>query len=401
MCLRDERVLLGVSGGIAAYKSAELVRRLREAGAQVRVVMTEGAKRFITPLTLQALSANPVRDSLWDEGAEAAMGHIELARWATRVLIAPATADTLARLAHGQADDLLSTLVLATSAPLAVAPAMNQQMWAHLATQANVALLCGRGVQVFGPGSGDQACGEVGPGRLLEPAQLVALLASQVRANAPLAGVRMLITAGPTFEDIDPVRFIGNRSSGKMGFAVAAAAAAMGAEVTLIAGPVALPTPASVQRIDVRSAAQMLAAVMAALPGQEIYIGAAAVADYTPATVADKKIKKTAADMSVALDRTTDILATVAAATPRPFVVGFAAETHDLEHYARDKLQRKGLDLIAANLVGCAGGGFEADCNTLQVFWADGARTLGPDSKTAVAQQLLGLIAERRSLASA
>ncbi|MDP2185445.1 MAG: bifunctional phosphopantothenoylcysteine decarboxylase/phosphopantothenate--cysteine ligase CoaBC [Xanthomonadales bacterium] len=401
MCLRDERVLLGVSGGIAAYKAAELVRRLRDAGAQVRVVMTEGAKRFITPLTLQALSGNPVRDSLWDEGAEAAMGHIELARWATRVLIAPATADTLARLAHGHANDLLSTLVLATAAPVVVAPAMNQQMWAHPATQHNVATLRGRGVQVFGPGSGDQACGEVGPGRLLEPSELVSLLAEQIRANALLAGARVLITAGPTFEDIDPVRFIGNRSSGKMGFAVAAAAAAMGAEVTLIAGPVALPTPASVKRIDVRSAAQMLAAVMAELAGQDIYIGAAAVADYTPACVADKKIKKTAADMAVALDRTTDILATVAATSPRPFVVGFAAETHDLEHYARDKLQRKGLDLIAANQVGCAGGGFEADCNTLQVFWADGARTLGPDSKTAVAQQLLGLIAERLTMANA
>ncbi|MDP1696546.1 MAG: bifunctional phosphopantothenoylcysteine decarboxylase/phosphopantothenate--cysteine ligase CoaBC [Xanthomonadaceae bacterium] len=401
MCLRDERVLLGVSGGIAAYKAAELVRRLRDAGAQVRVVMTEGAKRFITPLTLQALSGNPVRDSLWDEGAEAAMGHIELARWATRVLIAPATADTLARLAHGHANDLLSTLVLATAAPVVVAPAMNQQMWAHAATQHNVATLRGRGVQVFGPGSGDQACGEVGPGRLLEPSELVSLLAEQIRANALLAGARVLITAGPTFEDIDPVRFIGNRSSGKMGFAVAAAAAAMGAEVTLIAGPVALPTPASVKRIDVRSAAQMLAAVMAELAGQDIYIGAAAVADYTPACVADKKIKKTAADMAVALDRTTDILATVAATSPRPFVVGFAAETHDLEHYARDKLQRKGLDLIAANQVGCAGGGFEADCNTLQVFWADGARTLGPDSKTAVAQQLLGLIAERLTMANA
>jgi len=401
VCLRDERVLLGVSGGIAAYKAAELVRRLRDAGAQVRVVMTEGAKRFITPLTLQALSGNPVRDSLWDEGAEAAMGHIELARWATRVLIAPATADTLARLAHGHADDLLSTLVLATAAPVVVAPAMNQQMWAHPATQHNVAMLRGRGVQVFGPGSGDQACGEVGPGRLLEPSELVSLLAEQIHANALLAGARVLITAGPTFEDIDPVRFIGNRSSGKMGFAVAAAAAAMGAEVTLIAGPVALPTPANVKRIDVRSAAQMLAAVMAELAGQDIYIGAAAVADYTPACVADKKIKKTAADMAVALDRTTDILATVAATSPRPFVVGFAAETHDLEHYARDKLQRKGLDLIAANQVGCAGGGFEADCNTLQVFWADGARTLGPDSKTAVAQQLLGLIAERRTMANA
>jgi len=397
VCLRGERVLLGVSGGIAAYKAAELVRRLRDAGAQVRVVMTEGAKRFITPLTLQALSGHAVRDSLWDEGAEAAMGHIELARWASRVLIAPATADTLARLAHGHADDLLSTLVLASSAPLAVAPAMNQQMWAHPATQANLALLRARGVQVFGPGCGDQACGENGPGRLLEPQALVEALAATV-APGPLHGQRVLITAGPTFEDIDPVRFIGNRSSGKMGFAVAAAAAALGADVTLVAGPVHLPTPTGVaHRIDVRSAAQMHDAVMAQLPGQHIYIGAAAVADYTPAAVAGQKIKKAQAEMAIALARTTDILASVAAAAERPFVVGFAAETHELEHYARDKLQRKNLDLIAANQVGGGEGGFEADTNTLHVFWADGERTLGPDSKTQVAVQLLELIGQRRA----
>lgn len=397
MSLRGERVLLGVSGGIAAYKAAELVRRLRDAGAQVRVVMTEGAKRFITPLTLQALSGNAVRDSLWDEGAEAAMGHIELARWASRVLIAPATADVLARLAYGHADDLLSTLVLATGAPLAVAPAMNQQMWAHPATQANLALLRGRGVQVFGPDVGDQACGETGPGRLLEPRALVDALAATI-APGPLHQQRVLITAGPTFEDIDPVRFIGNRSSGKMGFAVAAAAAALGAEVTLVAGPVHLPTPAGVaRRIDVRSAAQMHDAVMAQVAGQHIYIGAAAVADYTPAAVACQKIKKTQAEMAIALARTTDILAAVAARPDRPFVVGFAAETHELAHYARDKLQRKRLDMVAANLVGSCEGGFEADCNTLQVFWVDGERTIGPDSKTQVAAQLLDLIVQRRA----
>jgi phosphopantothenoylcysteine decarboxylase/phosphopantothenate--cysteine ligase len=397
--LRGERVLLGVSGGIAAYKAAELVRRLCDAGAQVRVVMTEGAKRFITPLTLQALSGNPVRDSLWDEGAEAAMGHIELARWASRVLIAPATADTLARLAHGHADDLLSTLVLATAAPLAVAPAMNQQMWAHPATQANLALLRVRGVWVFGPGYGDQACGENGPGRLLEPQALVAALAATVTPG-PMHGQHVLITAGPTFEDIDPVRFIGNRSSGKMGFAVAAAAAALGADVTLVAGPVHLATPSSVaRRIDVRSAAQMHDAVMAQLPGQHIYIGAAAVADYTPAAVACQKIKKTQAEMVIALARTTDILAAVAARPERPFVVGFAAETHDLEHYARDKLVRKRLDMVAANQVGACEGGFESDCNTLRVFWADGEQTLGPDGKCEVAAQLMALIQQRRAAA--
>lgn len=395
--LRGERVLLGVSGGIAAYKAAELVRRLRDAGAQVRVVMTEGAKRFITPLTLQALSGNPVRDSLWDEGAEAAMGHIELARWASRVLIAPATADTLARLAHGHADDLLSTLVLATAAPLAVAPAMNQQMWAHPATKANLALLRARGALVFGPGCGDQACGENGPGRLLEPQALVEALAATVTPG-PMHGQRVLITAGPTFEDIDPVRFIGNRSSGKMGFAVAAAAAALGADVTLVAGPVHLATPAGVtRRVDVRSAAQMHDAVMAQLPGQHIYIGAAAVADYTPATVACQKIKKTQAEMAIALARTTDILAAVAARPERPFVVGFAAETHDLEHYARDKLVRKRLDMVAANQVGTGEGGFECDRNTLRVFWADGEQTLGPDGKCEVAAQLMGLIVQRRT----
>lgn len=400
MGLHGERIVLGVGGGIAAYKSAELVRRLRAEGADVQVVMSESGKHFITPLTLQALSGHPVRDSLWDAAAEAAMGHIELARWATRVLIAPASANTLARLAHGLADDLLSTLTLATAAPLSVAPAMNRQMWAHPATVANIATLRARGVDVLGPDSGEQACGEVGPGRMLEPSALVDALIAQRRLAQSMAGQRLLISAGPTFEDIDPIRFIGNRSSGKMGFAIAAQAAAMGAEVTLVAGPVSLATPAGVaRRIDVRSAQQMYAAVLAALPGQDIYIGAAAVADYTPCTVAACKIKKTDAELSIPLSRTPDILATVAASSPRPFVVGFAAETHDLERYARDKLERKRLDLIAANQVGVGAVGFEADDNTLHVFWAGGERTLGPAPKHDVARQLLALIGERRALA--
>ncbi|MGL6290852.1 MAG: bifunctional phosphopantothenoylcysteine decarboxylase/phosphopantothenate--cysteine ligase CoaBC, partial [Silanimonas sp.] len=294
--LHGERILLGVSGGIAAYKSADLVRRLREAGAEVRVVMTAGAEHFITATTLQALSGHPVRTSLWDAAAEAAMGHIELARWATRVLIAPATADMIARLAQGRADDLLSTLCLATEAPIAVAPAMNRVRWAKAATQASVSLLRQRGVAVFGPGAGEQACGEVGEGRMREPTELVADLAAAVAESVAvpqrLAGRRVLVSAGPTFEDIDPVRFVGNRSSGRMGFAVADAAARAGAEVTLVAGPVKLATPPGVTRVDVRSAAEMHAAVLAVLPGQDVYVGAAAVADYRPAEVAGQKIKK-------------------------------------------------------------------------------------------------------------
>lgn len=393
--LHGERVLLGVSGGIAAYKAADLVRRLREAGAEVRVVMTEGAQRFVTPLTFQALSGHPVRSSLWDEHAEAAMGHIELARWATRVLVAPASADALARLAHGLAGDLLGTLCLASEAPLAVAPAMNRRMWAHPATQANVATLRARGVEVLGPAEGDQACGEVGAGRMLEPAQIVAALVALRVDAVRFAGRRVLITAGPTCEDIDPVRYIGNRSSGKMGFALAAAAAAMGARVTLVAGPVALATPAGVSRVDVRSAAQMREAVLAALPEQDVFIAAAAVADYAPARAAADKIKKTGEALTLALVRTPDILAEVAARTDRPFTVGFAAETREVETYARDKLVRKRLDMIAANRVGLPGLGFESDDNALSVYWADGGAEIGAAPKPLVARRLLQLIADR------
>ncbi|TXH66953.1 MAG: bifunctional phosphopantothenoylcysteine decarboxylase/phosphopantothenate--cysteine ligase CoaBC [Lysobacteraceae bacterium] len=401
--LAGQRVLLCVCGGIAAYKAIELVRRLREAGVDVQVAMTENAERFVGAPSLQAVSGHPVRASLWDEAAEAAMGHIELARWADRVLVAPATADMLARLAHGLADDLVSTLCLATTAPIAVAPAMNNRMWLHPATQANLATLRAREVMVIGPDDGAQACGEFGPGRLREPPEIVAALAACVGESAArvadFAGLRLLISAGPTLEDLDPVRFIGNRSSGKMGFAIAAAAARRGAEVTLVAGPVNLGTPAGVRRIDVRSARQMRDAVLDALPA-DIYIGTAAVADYTPRVVSAEKIKKSTTpgeeSMTLELVRTPDILAEVAVHARRPrCVVGFAAETNDVERYARDKLERKRLDMIAANQVGRAGCGFESEDNALAVLTADGAQHLGPAPKTRLADGLLDLIRER------
>ncbi len=322
------RILLGVSGGIAAYKSAELIRELRRAGADVQVVMTRGAARFISATTLQALSGRPVRRSLWDGAAEAAMGHIELARWADAVVVAPATADTLARLAQGRADDLLGTLCLASRAPLWLAPAMNQAMWAHPATQSNIALLRARGAQVIGPAAGEQACGDVGEGRMSEPLEIVSALRGAPRAAVPspaLAGRRVLITAGPTLEDIDPVRFVGNRSSGRMGFAVAEAAADAGAQVTLVAGPVALPTPQGCTRIDVRSALAMRDAVQANVAACDVFIAAAAVADYRPEAVLPHKRKKGGDDWVLRLVANPDIVAEVAAASPRPFVVGFAA----------------------------------------------------------------------------
>jgi phosphopantothenoylcysteine decarboxylase / phosphopantothenate---cysteine ligase len=395
MILAQRRILLGVSGGIAAYKACELVRRLRDLGAQVRVVMTENATRFVTPTTFQALSGEAVRVSLWDESAEAAMGHIELARWAERVLIAPASADLMARLAHGFANDLLSTLCLATAAPVYVAPAMNQQMWAHAATQANLATLRARGVHILGPAAGDQACGEVGSGRMLEPHQLreamVASFGDQV-----LAGLKVVVSAGPTYEDIDPVRFIGNRSSGKMGFAVAEAAARAGAQVTLVAGPVSLATPHGVtRRIDVRSAAQMHAAVTEAAAGADIYVGAAAVGDYRPNAVAEHKLKKqNGVDLTLQLAENPDILASLSAQPSHPFLVGFAAETRNVESYARDKLQRKGLDMIAANQVG-DGLGFETADNAITLYWADGAAELPRADKAVLARQLIERVASR------
>jgi phosphopantothenoylcysteine decarboxylase/phosphopantothenate--cysteine ligase len=390
------RILLGVSGGIAAYKSAELVRLLRAGGAEVQVVMTAAAAEFIGPLTLQALSGRSVRSSLWDAAAEAAMGHIELARWADLVLIAPATADTLARLAQGRADDLLSTLCLASDRPLMLAPAMNRLMWAHPATAANVDTLRQRGARVLGPGVGSQACGETGEGRMVEPADIAMHALAALRPPVPgLAGRRVLINAGPTFEDIDPVRFLGNRSSGKMGFALAEVAAASGADVELVAGPVVLPTPPGVQRVNVRSAAQMHAEVMARVEAADVFIAAAAVADYRPRECAAQKIKKSADTLAIEFVRNPDIVAEVAARQNRPLVVGFAAETVDVERYARDKLERKRLDLIAANDVAAPGLGFESDCNALSVLWVGGQARIEAAPKLEVARLLLTLVAER------
>jgi phosphopantothenoylcysteine decarboxylase/phosphopantothenate--cysteine ligase len=389
-----KRVILGVTGGIAAYKSADLVRRLVERGALVQVVMTAGAREFITPTTFQALSGRPVRDSLWDAAAEAAMGHIELARWADLVLIAPATADFLARLAGGHADDLLSTLCLATTAPLVAAPAMNQQMWANAATQANVATLAARGVRLLGPASGEQACGEHGPGRMLEPTELADLVEALLPAGQGLlAGRRVLITAGPTRESIDPVRFVSNRSSGKMGYAVAQAMRAAGAEVVLVSGPVALAPPPGVRRISVESAAQMQEAVLREVPGCDVFVATAAVADYRPTTVAGRKIKKRTEQLTLELTRTTDILATVAARADRPYVVGFAAETDAVEQHAREKLLRKNLDMIAANEVG-ASKAFDSEDNALLVLWRGGGRAeLARAPKYELAAALVALIA--------
>ncbi|HEY4338791.1 MAG TPA: bifunctional phosphopantothenoylcysteine decarboxylase/phosphopantothenate--cysteine ligase CoaBC [Steroidobacteraceae bacterium] len=399
--MHGKHILLGVTGGIAAYKSADLVRRLRERGAEVQVVMTDGAREFVTPMTFQALSGRPVRTDMWDPGAEAAMGHIELARWADLVLVAPATADFLARLAGGRADDLLATTCLATAAPLALAPAMNQQMWANPATQANVVLLKQRGVHVFGPGIGDQACGEVGAGRMLEPTELAALADSTLVPSGVLSGRRVLITAGPTREPIDPVRFISNRSSGKMGFAVAQAAREAGAEVVMICGPVALATPAGIRRVDVECAAGMLAAVQAEVRPDDIFISTAAVADYRPAQAAAQKIKKTEESLALQMARTTDIIGTLAASAQRPaFVVGFAAETDTVEQNARSKMLRKNLDMIAANEVG-HDKAFDCADNELIVLWRNGRKLLPRNAKTQLARELIELIAtvmtERRS----
>jgi phosphopantothenoylcysteine decarboxylase / phosphopantothenate---cysteine ligase len=392
--LAGKQVLLGVSGGIAAYKAPDLVRRLREQGAEVRVVLTASAARFVAPLTFQAVSGHPVRGGLWDEAAEAAMSHIELARWADLVVIAPATADFLARLAAGLADDLLTTVCLATEAPITAAPAMNRIMWAHQATRENVRRLESRGVHLLGPGTGDQACGEIGEGRMLEPAELVAALGSRSMQAGVLAGKCVLITAGPTREALDPVRYLTNRSSGKMGYALAAAAARAGAEVVLVSGPVSLAPPRGVRLIEVETALQMREAVRAELPRVSVFIGAAAVADYRPAHPASQKLKKHANEMVVELIRNPDILAEVAASEPRPFVVGFAAETEDVEINAQLKLERKALDMIAANQVGqdC---GFDREDNALVVFWPGGRQDLGCGSKAELADCLVRLIAER------
>ena len=391
--MSGKRILLGVTGGIAAYKSAELVRRLRDTGAEVRVVMTSGALAFITPLTFQALSGNPVHTKLLDEAAEAGMGHIELARWADQVLIAPATAGFIARLAHGMADDLLATICLATAAPLMLAPAMNQQMWSNPATQANCALLQDRGVCLAGPATGSQACGETGAGRMMEPTDLVAELALAFPGS--LHDKRVIVTAGPTYEDIDPVRFIGNRSSGKMGFAVAAAAAAAGADVSLVAGPVKLATPAGVQRTDVRGACEMRDVAVRFAHSADIFISVAAVADYTPARPSSQKIKKGLPKQKLELVSTPDIVAEVAAMTNGPFTIGFAAETENLKDHALDKLSRKRLDMIAANRVGQNDSGFESENNEILILVPDGEKNLGKGNKQQLARLLIEEVAAR------
>jgi phosphopantothenoylcysteine decarboxylase / phosphopantothenate---cysteine ligase len=389
--LGGKRILLGVSGGIAAYKAADLVRRLRERGAVVQVVMTEGAKRFVTPLTFQALSGRPVRDGLFDEAAEAAMGHIELARWADLVLVAPASADLLARLAQGRADDLLTTLCLATAAPVFVAPAMNHQMWAHAATQANIDTLRTRGVMTLGPGVGDQACGEEGAGRLLEPLEIATAVEAELGGPGPLSGSRVVITAGPTHEPIDPVRYIGNRSSGRMGYAVAEACLAAGAEVSLVSGPVKIEAAEGVRVTRVETAEQMFAAVQLEVEGADLFIGTAAIADFRPTAPASDKLKKRDGAPEMGLTENPDILAWVGSREPRPFTVGFAAETGELEANARDKLQRKHLDMIAANLVG-GGLGFDAADNALSVYWTDGGIELQRADKSVLARELVALI---------
>jgi len=391
--LYGRRVLLGITAGIAAYKAAELARLLVKDGAEVQVVMTRSASEFIGAMTLQAITGRPVRDALFDPQHEAAMRHIELARWAEMILVAPATADFLAQAAAGMAHDLLGTLCLASTAPLVVAPAMNQAMWRHAATRSNVELLQSRGVSMLGPDEGEQACGDSGPGRMLEPEAIAAAVRERL-VSGRLSGRRVVLTAGPTREALDPVRFLGNRSSGKMGFAIAGALRALGAEVVLIAGPVSLPTPAGVKRVDVESAQQMRDAVFTSLPGTAIFIACAAVADFRPAKVVGQKIKKNDETLTLELIRNPDILSEVSLSSDRPFCVGFAAETNDVEAYAEAKRRAKELDMIAANQVG-ASQGFEADDNALLVLWEGGRQALARQPKSVLAEQLVNLIADR------
>ena len=393
--LLNKNILLGISGGIAAYKTPDLVRKLKAAGANVRVVMTQSAKAFVSPLSLQAVSANPISDDLLDPAAEAAMGHIELAKWADTIVIAPATANIMAKIAHGIADDLLTTLCLASQADLIICPAMNQQMWSALATQNNLTILRQRQVQVLGPDHGEQACGDTGPGRMLEPEEIVAQLCGNAPQQQRLNGKRLVITAGPTREAIDPVRYLSNHSSGKMGFAIAQAAVAMGADVILVAGPVNLSTPSGCQRIDVQSAEEMFTAVDKHISGADIFIGCAAVADYRVQSEASQKIKKTNSELTLTLIRNPDILAYVAARSDRPFTVGFAAETQNVADYARAKLENKKLDLIAANDVSDKEIGFNSDDNALTLIWLDGEKTLAMASKHELASQLLDTIAQQ------
>ena len=396
MSLAGKKIVRGVSGGIAAYKTPELVRRLRDRGAEVRVAMTEGAKAFITPLSLQAVSGYPVSESLLDPAAEAAMGHIELGKWADLVILAPATADLIARVAAGMANDLVTTICLATPSPVAIVPAMNQQMYRNAATQHNLSVLAARGLLQWGPDSGSQACGDVGPGRMLDPLAIVDLAAAHFSPVKTLQHLNIMITAGPTQEPLDPVRYITNKSSGKMGFAIAAAAARLGANVTLVSGPVSLPTPTGVKRVDVVTALEMEAAVQAQVQSQQIFVGCAAVADYRAAAVADEKIKKQGDEITIKMVKNPDIVAGVAAlSTNRPYVVGFAAETNNVEEYARQKRIRKNLDLICANDVSGENQGFNSDSNALHLFWQDGDKVLPLERKALLGQLLLDEIVTR------
>lgn len=392
--LANKQILLGVSGGIAAYKSADLIRRLQDAGAGVRVIMTRAAQEFITPLTLQALSGNPVHHSLLDPEAEAAMGHIELARWADLILIAPASADVIARLASGKGDDLLTTVCLASKAPLAIAPAMNQAMYSHVATQDNLATLTQRDLHIFGPANGLQACGDVGPGRMLEAHELVDACASLFKSGL-LAGKKVVISAGPTREAIDPVRYISNHSSGKMGYALASACAEAGALVTLISGPTQLESPERVRRLDVQSALEMHTACLKEAGTCDLFIGAAAVADYRPSVVANQKMKKqtNVDELTLTLTKNPDIIADVAALTPKPFTVGFAAETEHVLNYARDKLARKNLDAIIANDVSRTDTGFNSDNNVATLISTKAEQNFEKCSKSQLSRELVAAIA--------
>lgn len=392
----NKHILLGVSGGIAAYKSAELVRLFRKQGAEVRVVMTKSATQFISALTFQALSGHPVHTELLDVETENAMSHISLARWADCLIIAPATANIIAKLSHGLADDLLSTLYLAATCPVYLAPAMNQAMWNKAVTFENIERLKKHGVKIIGPEQGDQACGETGFGRMSEPVDIYNHLTDTIESQTPcLQGIKVLISAGPTREPLDPVRYLTNRSSGKMGYALAKAALKAGAEVTLVSGPVALISPENAHLIKVETAEQMYKAVLSEAVNHAIYIGAAAVADYSPIVINSEKIKKQGEQTTILMQKSKDILAEVSALTPPPFTVGFAAETQDLEAYAREKLTRKKLDMIAANWVGKEQGGFDSEENALHVYWEKGDKTLAMTDKTKLAEQLIRLIAER------
>lgn len=388
-----KNILLGISGGIASYKSCELIRLFKQNQFEVRVVMTQAATHFVTPLTFQALSSYPVHCNILDEDEENAMGHIRLAKWADHFLIAPATADIIAKLSHGIADNLLSTLYLAVDCPVSIAPAMNQAMWKKTVCQENIQRLKRHGVTIIGPESGQQACGYNGPGRMTEPQQIIDCFTKPF--DKRLKNKKILISAGPTREALDPVRYISNRSSGKMGYALAQAAVNAGAEVTLVSGPTNLDPPDNIHVIPVESAEQMANAILPVASQFDVFIGAAAVADYSPATVENRKIKKQADETVIRLKPNQDIIATVAGQSAKPFVVGFAAETHDVENYAQKKLIQKNLDMIAANQVGQKRGGFDSDENALTVFWPGGQKTLAMTGKQQIAEQLLALIATR------